>query len=1007
MGKNNAGDIQLGIQIDSQGFNKQMASMQKMAKKAGVALAAAFSVKALVNFGKQCLELGADLQEVQNVVDTVFPTMNSQINEFAKNAAASYGLSETMAKKYAGTFGAMANAFGFAEAESYAMATSLTGLAGDVASFYNISQDEAYTKLKSIYTGETEALKDLGIVMTQTALDQYALANGFGKTTAAMTEQEKVALRYAFVTDQLSDVSGDFAKTSDSWANQVRYLTLQMESFKAAIGQGLINVLTPVIKLINILMGKLVGAANAFKSFTEALMGKKSEPITVSDTSDSVDAVTASADDATSAVGNTTKKVRALKRELAGFDQITKLNADNSDSGTSGSGSGASGTDISSMLEGVDFAGAIEAQEKQSEAFFDRIKARAIELVGIFKDGFSAGLGSDFEASIERIKGHAESIGHALREIFSDDDVEGAAASFIEKLSYALGQVVGSITSIGVTIGELLIGGLDKYLNDNASFIKDRIVGIYDALGQGVEAVGDLFESIASIFEVFRGDSAKKIASDIIEVFANATLGTWELAYQLGADIISAIVKPFVENEDKIKAVLENTLKPLSTITSTIADAVTHIYEKLIEVYDSKIKPAIQDISDGIGQILGTILDVYNEHVAPVLDTLANKFKTLWNNNLKPLVDNIIELLGSVASLIGTLWKEVLAPLVSWLIETIVPVVAPIFEKLGSTIMNVFGYASNIISGIIGALKGVVDFITGVFSGDWKKSWDGVKTTFEGIWSTITGLLNIPKIDVVAKVSAVKDKAFDTVSELWNGIKDKTSTLTGKAVNAASSVLSTLKNAWDTVFTKTRTLTGKAKNDTPNTLAKLKNAWDAVFTKTRTLTGKAKNNNPDTLSKLKSGWETIKTKSATLTAKFNDVFTSALKTAWNNIANKINAGIDTLNKVPGINIKSKVPKLAQGGYVKKNTPQLAMIGDNRHQGEVVAPEGKLEEMARRAAAMAGGGVTPELITILREILAALNSQDTNVYLDGKLLKKRIVDLINANTKATGVCEIII
>ena len=151
-----------------------MSGITNMAKKAGAALAGAFAVKKLVEFGKECLDLGSDIQEVQNVVDVSFPNLSAKVNEFAKNAAASFGLSETMAKKFAGTFGAMASAFGFTEKESYEMSAALTGLAGDVASFYNMSQDEAYTKLKSVFTGETETLKDLGVVMTQSALDSYA-----------------------------------------------------------------------------------------------------------------------------------------------------------------------------------------------------------------------------------------------------------------------------------------------------------------------------------------------------------------------------------------------------------------------------------------------------------------------------------------------------------------------------------------------------------------------------------------------------------------------------------------------------------------------------------------------------------------------------------------------------------------------------------------------------------------------------------------------------------------
>lgn len=276
MAADSVGQIGLDLVVNDGSFKKQMSGIQGMAKKAGAALAAAFAVKKIVDFGAQCIELGSDLAEVQNVVDVTFPRMSKQVNEFAQKAASSFGLSETMAKKFTGTFGAMAKAFGFNEKAAYEMSTALTGLSGDVASFYNISQDEAYTKLKSVFTGETETLKDLGIVMTQNALDSYAMANGYGKVTAKMTEAEKVALRYKFVTDQLSLASGDFIRTSDGWANQVRILKLQFDSLKATIGQGLINVLTPVIKVINLIISKLMSLANAFRAFTEMITGKKS-----------------------------------------------------------------------------------------------------------------------------------------------------------------------------------------------------------------------------------------------------------------------------------------------------------------------------------------------------------------------------------------------------------------------------------------------------------------------------------------------------------------------------------------------------------------------------------------------------------------------------------------------------------------------------------------------------------------------------------------------------------
>ena len=189
-------------------------------------MASVLGTGAIIAFGKSCIDLGSDLQEVQNVVDITFGSMNKQVNAFAKNAITQFGLSELTAKKYMGTYGAMAKSFGIVGEAGYQMSAAITGLTGDVASFYNLSTDEAYTKLKSIFTGETEPLKELGVVMTQTALDQYALNEGLGKTTRTMTEQEKVLLRYRYVMSTLSDASGDFARTSGSWANQTRILAL-------------------------------------------------------------------------------------------------------------------------------------------------------------------------------------------------------------------------------------------------------------------------------------------------------------------------------------------------------------------------------------------------------------------------------------------------------------------------------------------------------------------------------------------------------------------------------------------------------------------------------------------------------------------------------------------------------------------------------------------------------------------------------------------------------------
>lgn len=478
MAADSVGQIGLDLVVNTNSFNRQMAGIQNLAKKAGAALAGAFAVKKLVDFGSQCIKLGSDLQEVQNVVDVTFPQMNKQIDNFAKNAAASFGLSETMAKKFTGTFGAMAKAFGFSEQAAYEMSTTLTGLAGDVASFYNLSQDEAYTKLKSVFTGETESLKDLGVVMTQAALDQYAQANGYGKTTQAMSEAEKVALRYQFVTDQLSLASGDFIRTSDGWANQVRVLKLQFDSLKATIGQGLINVLTPVIKVINTIIGKLMSLANAFKSFTELITGKKGGGGTSAATA-GLDAVTGAADQAgksASGAGSAAKKAaKDMKGITTGIDELNIIQPpDEEGSGGGGTGGASGGYEVDEFDMGEIDTSPVDELDKKYQKLLDRAK----ELSNLFKGGFTIAFGGT--EVLDSIQESLTGIKTSVLDIFNDPAVQESANMLANRIAMDLGKIAGSMASIGASIGDNLLGGIDLYLQGSGQQIKNYLVSMFD-----------------------------------------------------------------------------------------------------------------------------------------------------------------------------------------------------------------------------------------------------------------------------------------------------------------------------------------------------------------------------------------------------------------------------------------------------------------------------------------------------------------------------------------------
>ena len=228
--------------LDSSGFSKGIDKLGSVAK-AGMGVlvkAGAAAVGALGAAGVASVKLASDLTEVQNVVDVTFGKNADTINDWAKNAASAFGLSELQAKKFNGTMGAMLKSMGLSDDAVLDMSTSMTGLAGDFASFYNLPIEEAFQKIRSGISGETEPLKELGINMSVANLEAYALSQGIDKSYNSMTQAEQAALRYNYLMSVSADAQGDFARTNDSLANQLRIAQLEVQNLGGAIGMSLL-----------------------------------------------------------------------------------------------------------------------------------------------------------------------------------------------------------------------------------------------------------------------------------------------------------------------------------------------------------------------------------------------------------------------------------------------------------------------------------------------------------------------------------------------------------------------------------------------------------------------------------------------------------------------------------------------------------------------------------------------------------------------------------------------
>lgn len=224
-----------------------------------------------VDFAKNGIELASDLSEVQNVVDTTFGEQSDEINRWAESAKTSFGMSALAAKEYTGTLGAMLKSQGITSDSVVQLSTDLVGLAGDMASFYNLDVSTAFEKIRSGISGETEPLKQLGINMSVTNMEAYALAQGIETAWSEMSQQEQTMLRYNYLLEQTSDAQGDFAKTIDSYANQQRVMQLTMEELSAQLGEELLPIvleLTTTVSekapdIINIVSGIAGALANA------------------------------------------------------------------------------------------------------------------------------------------------------------------------------------------------------------------------------------------------------------------------------------------------------------------------------------------------------------------------------------------------------------------------------------------------------------------------------------------------------------------------------------------------------------------------------------------------------------------------------------------------------------------------------------------------------------------------------------------------------------------------
>lgn len=655
--------------------DKSTSKMRGSFNKVKKAVAVAFSVAALVNFSTSCIKLGSDLVEIQNVVDTTFQTMNESVNNFAKNAIEKFGLSESVTKRYMGTLGTMSKSMGFTESEAYELAKTITGLTGDVASFYNISVDDAFAKLTSIWTGETETLKGIGVLLTEANLDQYALRIGIGKTINEMTQQEKVLLRYQYALDALSAAQGDFQRTSGTWANQVRVLNLRFDSLKATLGQGLINVFTPVIRLINSLLSELQKLADGFKSFTDVISGNNinnAKAITDVNTdgivtaTDSMNAYTDSVNNASKALDN-----------LFGFDKINKI-SDDSESG-------------SSVLS-----------PNSNQAISPVSTDNTVDTSGM-------------EASVKNIQSILTSLNNWISNNFGTTTTEA-----FKKIGNALKGVKKTIKSAW--------GDLKTLGNPIKTWFNTDLTALINTC---IAAVGTDMSIAISGWNTIFSDVWNAIMFPVLNTLVTNGL---PVVTQFATQFVSTMSVLNSEVYSTFSTVWSGSILPILESFGTIFSDVIVIVK---DFWDTNGVPIFNGIKSTIKSTFGIVSTIYNSTIKPIMNVIKSNIDKLWKKHLSPLLKKILGLVAELVLAATEIYTKTIAPIIKWVSKKLSPVIVALATLVSNTTTNILGWISTAIGNITTVMSGIITFITGVFTLNWKKAWNGIKKVFKGVWNFI------------------------------------------------------------------------------------------------------------------------------------------------------------------------------------------------------------------------------------------------------------------------------
>lgn len=913
------------------------------------------------------IDISSSLTEVENVVRQTFGQYESLINNFAKTSIEKFGMSELSAKQFASRFQAMGTALDIPQGKMAKMSIRLTELAGDMASFYDVSQEDIAKSLQSVFSGTTAPMRRYGIDLTQATLKEWALKQGLDANISSMTQAEKAMLRYQYVLAHTTNITGDFARTADTWHNQITMLKENFKALGAVVGGGLINAFKPFIKVLNAVLQKVISFAEMVTNALGSIFGWKyeaSKGAGISGLADDIGSASDGMDDLSNAAGsagkntggiakNAKKAKKEIQQATRAFDELKVISKQSKDN-TSGSGSGGSGGGSGSGGSGGGDTGKLV----QTDTIFKKFKSDIKDLEGLGKaisgSLINAMRGIKWDEVYAKASGFGSGLAKFLNGLFEGQKGTTLFGETGKLIANSLNTVLHGLDSFGTTFnwkqfGNSIADGINKFFQNFdfallAQTLNSWAQGAFDAVTTALSKISwkDVWNGakeflsnldVKTVGIIIGALTIKKILGLHLAKTALDIIGT-SISKAIAGSLASRLGVEIAANEG-ISTVLSTALSKkiggaFATLGTTVSAGVKALFGSgAAESALSFISPVAKAIT-GIGSVaIGAFTAISN-----FVTMLKNGFS--WLNEALMLVGVTITAVGAVILGVAAAPAAITAGIVAGVATAAVVVkdhwkeIKGIFSKAGDW------FNTNVIKPISGFFKGLWESVSGFFSSLWKD--------ISGVWKTVSGWFNTNVITPIVsffqgfskRVGQIFEGLWIIVKAVWIVVSDwfkskviepikKNFELLKSAVSTAFKVLwTTVKSVWavvsgwfkEHVTTPIKNAFSSAKESIQKAFSAAKTAvtgaWNSVSswfkehvtTPIKNAFSKMKESVAEIFSKL---WNSVKSGVA---GAMNTVI-SRIETAINSLIGGVNTVLRGFNSV--VSAAAKVAKVKWSG----------------------------------------------------------------------------------------------